>query len=47
MNINIKITDDMEIIPLIKYWIPHLKVLEPKSLDEKILSDLEQYHRKY
>ena len=45
ITINIKITNDMEIIPLIKYWIPHLKVLEPKSLDEKILKDLDKYQR--
>ena len=30
------ITDDMEIMPLIQQWIPHLKVIEPLRIKEKI-----------
>jgi predicted DNA-binding transcriptional regulator YafY len=43
MDISVKITNDMEIIPLVKYWIPYIKVLEPKSIIEQIENDLKQY----
>ncbi len=47
MEIVIKITNDMEIIPLIKYWMPHLKVIEPKTLDDKIQKDINLYQKNY
>jgi predicted DNA-binding transcriptional regulator YafY len=33
----------MEIIPVVKYWLPHIKVLEPQSVKEVIQKDLEYY----
>lgn len=39
----LKITHEMEIIPLIKYWIPHMKVIEPKWIDEIICEYLRVY----
>ena len=39
----IKITHEMEILPIIKYWIPYLKVLEPKWLDDIVKQDLQEY----
>lgn len=39
----VKITHEMEIIPIIKYWLPYLKVIEPKWIDEKICDDLKGY----
>lgn len=38
--ITVKITHEMEIMPIIKYWIPCLKVLEPKWIDDLIREDL-------
>jgi predicted DNA-binding transcriptional regulator YafY len=43
MNISVEITNDMEIIPLVKYWIPHIKVLEPQGIIVKIEKDLKSY----
>lgn len=43
IDIVVKITSDMEIMPLIKYWLPHMRVIEPKSLDDKIRKDLSDY----
>ena len=43
MDISVEITNDMEIIPLVKYWLPHIKVLEPQGIIEKIEKDLVQY----
>ena len=33
----------MEITPIIKYWLPYLKVIEPKWINEKICADLSEY----
>lgn len=37
------ITNDMEIIPLIQQWIPHIQVLEPLDLKEKIVKNIENF----
>jgi predicted DNA-binding transcriptional regulator YafY len=41
--LSFKINNDMEIIPLIKTWLPDLKVISPTSLREKILEDIEKF----
>jgi hypothetical protein len=33
----------MEILPIVKYWIPYLKVIEPKWIDDIIKQDLQEY----
>ncbi|NOR54811.1 MAG: WYL domain-containing protein [Sulfurovum sp.] len=43
MDVSIEITNDMEIIPFVKYWIPHVKVLEPESIRNAIVEDLKDY----
>jgi len=43
MDISVEITNDMEIIPIVKYWLPHIKVLEPMRINEKVVRDLESY----
>ena len=43
LEISVKITNYMEITPIIKYWLPHIKVLEPKELAKKIEDDLKIY----
>jgi len=45
--IHLKITSDMEILPLVKYWIPFIKVLEPKRIDELVKNELEGYLKDY
>lgn len=37
------VADDKQITPLIKYWMPHVKIISPISLDEKIRRDIEAY----
>ena len=41
--ITYQINNDMEILPMIKKWLPHIKVISPKSLDDKIKDDLRHY----
>ena len=41
--ISVEITHDMEIIPIVKYWLPHIKVMEPKRIDTVIKNDLAIY----
>ncbi|MDD2791408.1 MAG: WYL domain-containing protein [Sulfurimonas sp.] len=43
MEFVIKITHEMEIMPIIKYWLPHLRVIEPQWLQDIIDSDLQGY----
>ena len=40
---SVEITNDMEIIPFVKYWIPHIKVLSPLSIQQRIEKDLLTY----
>ncbi len=43
MEFVVKITHEMEILPIIKYWIPHLQVIQPEYLREIIQKDLKYY----
>jgi len=45
MEFIVTITDEMEIIPIIKYWLPHLRVLEPLWISEIIDEDLKNYFK--
>jgi len=41
--VELRTNDEMEIIPLVQRWMPHVKVLEPKYIHEKILENIRQY----
>lgn len=43
MDVVIRITSEMEILPIVKYWIPYLRVLEPLWIQEKVDKDLKKY----
>jgi len=43
MEFSVKVTHEMEILPIVKYWIPHLFVLEPVWIQEIIEKGLEVY----
>ncbi len=43
MEITIMITHEMEIIPIVKYWMPCMRVLEPSWIREEIAKDLKKY----
>jgi len=43
MEFSIKITHEMELLPLLKYWIPHLFIIEPASMRELVQNDLIGY----
>ncbi len=43
MEFSLKITHEMEILPIIKYWIPHIYVLEPIWIKEIVEEDLKEY----
>ena len=43
MEFSVKVTHEMEILPIIKYWIPSLYVIEPAWLKELIEEDLQGY----
>ena len=39
LKISYKVTDSLVIIPLIKQWMPYIKVISPKSIKEQISKD--------
>lgn len=43
IDFTVTITYEMEIIPIVKYWMPHLHVLEPKWVAEVIDEDIAEY----
>lgn len=34
IEINVKTTSEIEILPIVKYCIPHIKVIEPQWIDD-------------
>jgi predicted DNA-binding transcriptional regulator YafY len=43
--ISSKVAHDLQIIPLIKYWMPHLQVISPKEIHEQVITDIEKYQQ--
>lgn len=43
MEFVVKITHEMEIIPIVKYWLPHIRVIEPQWIQDMIDEDLKEY----
>jgi len=37
------INDDMEIIPMVQMWMPHIKIVEPQRLHERVLGNIAKY----
>lgn len=42
-ELTIKITHENEILPLVRNWLPHIRIIEPESLQEKLNSELIAY----
>ena len=36
-------THENEIFPIIKYWLPNIKILEPKEMNEKVKKDIQEF----
>jgi len=43
MIITLQITHKNEIIPIIKYWLPNIKVLKPKDINQEIGQEIEKF----
>lgn len=43
MIVTLQATHENEIFPIIKYWLPNIKILEPKEMNEKIKKDIEEF----
>ncbi len=43
LQLTYKVTQELEIEELIKRWLPHIKVIEPQSLKDKIAQELREY----
>lgn len=33
----------MEVVPIVQYWIPHLRIISPSEIQQQLEKDLEQY----
>jgi len=38
-----KVSYEDEILKIVRYWIPHIKIIEPEYLQEKLLNELDSY----
>ncbi len=43
IDIEILITDDMEIIPTVQGYLPFIKVIEPKRIKDKICKNIDDF----
>ncbi len=43
MEFSVSITHAMEILPIIKYWVPHLFVIKPKQIKKMVEKDIQNY----
>lgn len=43
IDISIKITHEMEILPMVGYWIPHMKIVEPEWLANTMNDRIQSY----
>ncbi len=43
--ISCQIRHEMQLLPLVRYWLPHVKIIEPIHFQEKLEQDLEGYLR--
>ncbi len=43
--ISCQIRHEMQLLPLVRYWMPHIKITEPVHFQQKLEQDLERYLR--
>jgi predicted DNA-binding transcriptional regulator YafY len=41
--VSVRYVDTTQILPLIRYWIPHIHVVDPKSLQDELMQGLKVY----
>lgn len=41
--VSTKVSYENEILKVVRYWMPHIKIIEPVSLQERLETDLKQY----
>jgi len=42
-ELELQITHEMEILPLVKYWLPHIKVIEPTFIQDILIDEMRGY----
>ena len=43
MIVTLNITNEKEIIPIVKYWLPNIKILKPLGLNEKTQEEVKEF----
>src|SRR5690606_17909290 len=41
--VSFKVTNSMEILPLVKKWLPNIKIVSPKEIKEQFEEELREY----
>lgn len=44
LEIKVIITHEMEILPIIKYWLPYIKIIEPKWINDILDKQIDAYY---
>jgi len=47
ITFSVNYTQDMEILPFVKQWLPDIKIISPKSLEDKFLEDIKSVTKLY
>lgn len=45
IEFTVSVTSEMELLPLVKYWMPYIHILEPKWMRDMLLEDLKEYEK--
>jgi len=43
MIVTLQATHENEIFPIVKYWLPNIKILEPQEMNEKVEKDIKDF----
>ena len=43
--ISCRVRHEMQLLPLVRYWLPHVRIIQPVHLQQKLEQDLENYLR--
>ncbi len=46
LKIKVTITHEMEILPIVKYWIPNIKIIEPQWVNDILDEQINLYYKK-
>lgn len=43
IEVVLKVTDEMEILPIVQWYLPHVRILEPQWMNDMLMARIEEY----